>query len=213
MNTMQQETAIAPVAIPAAPVVAAEHAHADHHAATRNLANNKLAIWLFLASEVMFFSVLVAAYVWARFTFPDEHALLNVPLTSVNTFLLLISSYTVVRAMAGIQRGHQTKMLRSLALTIILGALFMGIMYYEYSHLSHEGVTLNSGPFGMAFYALTGFHGAHVFIGLLYAVYVFNRGFNGAYTREDHWGLELWGLYWHFVDVVWIFIFTIVYLL
>jgi heme/copper-type cytochrome/quinol oxidase subunit 3 len=188
---------------------AAHHAEAIPHSQD----NSKLAMWLFLASEVMFFTVLIAAFVLARFSHPEEHALLNVPLTSLNTFLLLTSSFTVVRAIAAIQAGNMIKFQRSLALTGVLGILFFLIMMFEYTELGHHGVTLSSGPFGMAFFTLTGFHGFHVLIGLVWLAVIFNKALNGAYTRTNHFGVEFWGLYWHFVDVVWIFIFTIVYLL
>ncbi len=211
---MQQETVLTPPATVTDVPEAAHHAEAAHHeAGPHSVANSKLAMWLFLASEVMFFTVLIGAYVIARTLHPEEHALLNIPLTSVNSFILLLSSFTVVRSLAGIQAGDVTKLQRSIMMTIILGFVFFAIMMYEYSHLSHEGVTLSSGPFGMAFYTLTGFHGAHVMIGLIWAMYVFWQAFNGRYTKESHWGVEFWGLYWHFVDVVWIFIFTVVYLL
>lgn len=207
---MQQETAIGH----ALPSAAAESqvAHAEHAPVT-NRANSKLAMWLFLGSEVMFFTVLIGAYVFARFAHPEEHAHLNVPLTSLNTFLLLMSSFTVVRSLAAIQAGNIVKFQRSLIMTLILGVAFFAIMMVEYTALSHEGITLNSGAFGFAFFTLTGFHGFHVLIGLVWLVYVFNRAFNGHYSKADYWGVEFWGLYWHFVDVVWIFIFTVVYLI
>ncbi len=216
---MQQETTLSKVASHA-PVVAehgADHAeqHADHlkmASFTYSIENSKMAMWLFLASEMFLFSVLIIAYIIARYAHPEEHAQLNVPLTSINTFILLLSSFSVVWALSGVQTGNQTRLLRGLAGVIGLGSLFFLLMMYEYSELSHHGITL-AHPFGMAFYALTGLHGAHVLIGLVWAVYVFNRAFNGVYTKDNYWGVEFWGLYWHFVDVVWIFIFTVVYLL
>ncbi len=214
---MQQETALTQSVshAPAAEHTADHAGHADHlqvASFTYSVANSKMAMWLFLASEMFLFSVLIIAYIIARYAHPEEHALLNVPLTSINSFILLLSSFSVVWALSGIQSGNQTRLLRGLASVIVLGSIFFLLMMYEYAEMSHHGVTL-SHPFGMAFYALTGFHGAHVLIGLVYGVYVFNRAFNGVYTKENHWGVEFWGLYWHFVDVVWIFIFTVVYLI
>jgi heme/copper-type cytochrome/quinol oxidase subunit 3 len=217
-------------------------AHEGAHGAEGGTENVKFAMWLFLGSEVMFFTVLIAGYVYARFMAPAQHGILNVPLTSLNTFLLLASSFTVVRALAAIQIDDRTKFLRSLALTIILGAIFLGVQVYEYDKLGHEGLTLSgSAPsaetsttvaatehegqgltpeqvqhnriFGMAFFTLTGFHGFHVLIGVIWALRVFWNAFNGKYTQKDHFGVEFFGLYWHFVDVVWILIFTIVYLI
>jgi heme/copper-type cytochrome/quinol oxidase subunit 3 len=212
---MQQETALTKVASHAP--ATADHAeqHVDHlkiASYTHNIENSKMAMWLFLVSEIFLFSVLIIAYILARYAYPEEHAQLNVPLTSINTFILLLSSFSVVWALSGVQTGNQTRLLRGLAGVILLGTIFFLLMMYEYSELSHHGITL-SHPFGMAFYALTGLHGAHVLIGLVWAVYVFNRAFNGVYTKDNYWGVEFWGLYWHFVDVVWIFIFTVVYLL
>jgi heme/copper-type cytochrome/quinol oxidase subunit 3 len=188
-------------------------AHLDVHDAEFGTENMKFGMWLFLASEVMFFAVLIAAYILNRFRYPEEHAILNIPLTSLNTFLLLTSSFTVVRSIAAIQRGDQTKFVRSLALTGLLGTIFLGVQMFEYSNLGHEGLTLSSGPFGTAFFTLTGFHGAHVLIGIIWTARVFWNALNGKYTRDNHFGVEFYGLYWHFVDVVWILIFTVVYLI
>jgi heme/copper-type cytochrome/quinol oxidase subunit 3 len=205
---MQPQTAVGSVG------QAAASAEAEHHVAVPfSASNSKLAMWLFLASEVMFFTVLFGAYLIARFAHPEEHSLLNVPVTSLNTFLLLTSSFTVVRALAAIQRGDVVRFQRSLALTGLLGTVFVGIMFFEYMELSHHGLTITSDPFGFAFFTLTGFHGMHVIIGLIWLMVLFNRSLNGGFTRTRHFGVEFWGLYWHFVDVVWIFIFTVVYLL
>jgi heme/copper-type cytochrome/quinol oxidase subunit 3 len=210
---MSQEVAVSHPEAHAA--VSAHHAaeHSAEHGMEGSTENVKLAMWLFLGSEVIFFTVLIAAYVVMRFRFPEEHHILNIPLTSLNTFLLLTSSFTVVRSLAAIQDGNIKKFQRSLALTGIIGIIFLGVQAFEYTNLSHEGLTLSSGPFGMAFFTLTGFHGTHVLIGVIWLLKVFWNAFNGKYTQQDHFGVELFGLYWHFVDVVWIIIFTVVYLI
>ena len=187
--------------------------HGEAHDEAASIENRKFAMWLFLASEVMFFAVLIASYVFVRFKYPEEHAVLNIPLTSLNTFLLLTSSFAVVRALAAIQINDRLKFLRSLALVGLLGTVFLAVQAFEYINFSHEGLTLSSGPFGMAFFTLTGFHGIHVLIGVLWAARTFWQAFNGKYTQGDHFGVEFFGLYWHFVDVVWILIFTVVYLI
>jgi heme/copper-type cytochrome/quinol oxidase subunit 3 len=197
-------------------ILQAPHAepHVGEYSQAENNSNRKFAMWLFLGSEIMFFTVLLAAFILVRFTeHADEHSVLNVPLTSVNTFLLLMSSFLVVRALSAVQDGNQVKFQRSLALVGALGTIFLGIQMMEYSALGHEGLTLNSGQFGMAFFALTGFHGFHVFLGIVWCALVFRRAFNGEFTKDNYFGVEFFGLYWHFVDVVWIFIFTLVYLL
>jgi heme/copper-type cytochrome/quinol oxidase subunit 3 len=200
--------------------ISAAHAvHADPHEAENSKENRKFAMWLFLGSEVMFFGVLIAGFLFARFAHPEEQHVLNVPLTSLNTFLLLMSSFTVVRALAAIQINDRTKFLRSLALTGLLGTIFLGVQVFEYMSLGHEGMTLSGLPnepksiFGMAFFTLTGFHGVHVLVGVLWCGKVFWDSLNGKYTQQDHFGVEYFGLYWHFVDVVWILIFTLVYLI
>jgi cytochrome c oxidase subunit 3 len=217
---MAENTNVAHIAQASAVEHSTAHAAGQtaEHEAESSVENRKFAMWLFLGSEVMFFTVLIAGFVYARFKAPEQHAILNIPLTSLNTFLLLMSSFTVVRSLAAIELGDKTKFLRSLALTGLLGTLFLLIQLFEYHNLSLEGLTLSgSGDaksiFGMAFFTLTGFHGAHVLIGVLWAGRVFWNSFNGKYTQHDHFDVEFFGLYWHFVDVVWILIFTIVYLI
>lgn len=209
---MSQEVA---VSHPEAHAASVHHAaeHSAEHGMEGSTENTKFAMWLFLASEVIFFTVLIAAYVVMRFRYPEEHHILNIPLTSLNTFLLLTSSFTVVRSLAAIQDGNVKKFQRSLALTGLIGIVFLAVQAFEYNNLSHEGLTLTSSPFGMAFFTLTGFHGTHVLIGVIWLLRVFWNAFNGKYTQHNHFGVELFGLYWHFVDVVWIIIFTVVYLI
>jgi cytochrome c oxidase subunit 3/cytochrome o ubiquinol oxidase subunit 3 len=161
----------------------------------------------------MFFTVLIASFVLMRFRYPDQQHILNIPITSLNTFMLLASSFTVVRALAAIQNGNRTRFLRSLAMTALFGTAFLAIQVFEYSNLVHEGLTLSGSPFGMAFFSLTGVHGAHVLIGVLWLTRILWNGLHGKYTQDDHFGVEFFGLYWHFVDVVWILIFSIVYLI
>jgi heme/copper-type cytochrome/quinol oxidase subunit 3 len=212
---MQQETAITPApADPHAVAHTADHGAHGVHDVAAHAENLKFAYWLFLSSESMLFTVLIAAYVFVRFNplHNAEHAILNIPQTSLSTFILLTSSFLVVRALDAAKNGQIVKLQRSLALTVLFGVAFLGMQYLEYSHMGHEGVTLSSGPFGMAFFSLTGFHGFHVIIGVIWCFFLFNQSLAGKFGKERNLGIELFGLYWHFVDVVWIFIFTIVYL-
>jgi len=207
------EKALTPTAAPHAPLAGAEHG--SHAFATEN---RKFAMWLFLGSEVMFFVVLIAAFVYARFKFPDEHNVLNIPLTSLNTFLLLTRSFTVVLALSAAEHGEKLKFLRSIALPAILGIIFLSVQVIEYSRLGQEGLILGGTDsrsiFGTAFFTLTGFHGTHVLIGVLWCIRLFFNSFNNKIDpTKDPFPVEFFGLYWHFVDVVWIFIFTIVYLI
>jgi cytochrome c oxidase subunit 3 len=196
--------------------------------------NLKFAMWIFLLSEVMFFTSLIGSYIILRFAHPEAFAapgdVLNVPLTGVNTFILICSSVTMVKAFAAIQNGDQGGLKKFLVATIILGSIFLGIQFIEYTVLGHEGFVpraaeyaalgrdaagpVEGGPlYGATFYTMTGFHGAHVTIGVLCLIFVAWRAFRGKYTATDHGGVEIIGLYWHFVDLVWIILFTIVYLM
>ena len=198
--------------------------------------NKKLGMWVFLRSEVMFFTSLIGSYIILRFAHPehwtDPGVVLNVPLTATNTFLLICSSVTMVKAFAAIQQGDVTGLKRWLLATIVIGAGFVGIQMVEYVALSgegflpaldayhavgrgnpHEGPSLGGPLYGATFYVMTGFHGAHVSIGVLCLIFVYIQAVRGKYTLADHEGVEIIGLYWHFVDLVWIILFTIVYLI
>ncbi len=177
----------------------------------------KFAMWAFIGTECILFGALIAnmLYLWIRDT-DVNHALHNLEallIVSVNTFLLLTSSLCVVLGLSAIQRGDRLGLARWLGATAVLGAAFIGIQAFEYSKLYAEGITLVSDRFGSGFFFLTGFHGLHVFIGVLWALVLIAHTLRGGFTQADHMGYEVFGLYWHFVDVVWIFIFTLVYLL
>jgi len=176
--------------------------------------HRKLGMWLFIASEVMFFGGLIAAYLHYKYSlgFP-EIELLNVVQVGVNTLILLSSSLTVVSALAALQAGRPGRMALFLVLTIVLGVAFLSGQAYEFASLYREGVTLTSGVFGSSFFTLTGFHGLHVAIGVVWAIVVLLGGLRGAYTAERSMGVEIFGLYWHFVDIVWIMLFTLIYLI
>jgi len=187
--------------------------------------NLKLGMWVFLLSEVMFFSSLIGAYIILRFAHPEQWAepndVLNVPLTGFNTFMLICSSVTMVKAFAAIEHGDQAGLKKWLIATIILGAAFVGIQVFEYIKLAGHGFVpvaasyaAEGGPlYGSTFYTMTGFHGAHVTIGVLALIFTAVKAFRGKYSAVDYGGVEIMGLYWHFVDLVWIILFTIVYLI
>lgn len=187
--------------------------------------NLKFGMWVFLLSEVMFFTGLIGSYIILRFANPEHFAepgvVLNVPLTGLNTFILICSSVTMVKAFAAIQHGDQSGLKKWLLATILLGSIFLGIQAYEYFELGSHGFLpaaaaygAEGGPlYGMTFYTMTGFHGAHVTIGVLCLIFTAVQAFRGKYTAASYGGVEIMGLYWHFVDLVWIILFTIVYLI
>ena len=176
----------------------------------------KLGIWLFLASEIMFFTGLIGSYIVLRFanlsSWPVPSTVLNIPLTGINTFILICSSMTLVLGLASSQRGYQEGLHVGLFLTILLGSVFLSIQVNEYQALIRDGFTISSSIFGSCFFTLTGFHGAHVFAGVVWLIVVFIRSLMGKFSTEEYAGVELVGLYWHFVDLVWIILFTILYL-
>lgn len=191
------------------------------------VSSRKLATWLFLATEIMFFSAVIGASYTLRLRVATAESpwalpgqILNVPLTGLNTFILICSSLTMVEAYAAIERGDQKRLRIFLSATLLLGITFLSIQAFEYVHIFfQEGLTFTSAPYkvnplyGSTFYIQTGVHGAHVTAGVLAMAYTTLKAFRGGFTKENHEAVELVGLYWHFVDVVWIFLFTIVYLI
>ena len=179
--------------------------------------NEKLGMWVFLGSEVMFFTSLIGSYIILRFAHPEMWAppgqVLNVPITATNTFLLICSSVTMVKAFASAQDGLQKPLCWWLVATCVIGATFVGVQAFEYHHLIEKGFVPSQGLYGSTFYTMTGFHGFHVSVGVICMMFVTWKAFRGKYTAADHRGVEVIGLYWHFVDLVWIILFTIVYLI
>ena len=181
--------------------------------------NEKLGMWVFLGSEVMFFTALIGSYIILRVAHPEQwaghprHTPLNIPVTAVNTFLLICSSVTMVKAFAAAQDGLQRQLRQWLVATCLIGATFVGVQAFEYRKLIGEGFVPSASVFGSTFYTMTGFHGFHVTMGVICMTFVTIKAFLGRYTPDDHRGVEVIGLYWHFVDLVWIILFTIVYLI
>jgi heme/copper-type cytochrome/quinol oxidase subunit 1/heme/copper-type cytochrome/quinol oxidase subunit 3 len=188
--------------------------------------NRNWEIWVFLASEVIFFGALIGSGIAMRINNPDAWPdggpgeVLNVPLTAVNTFILIVSSYTMARALNAINQDHQEELQKWLLRTIGLGLIFLSIQAFEYIALADEGHIMISADevaeyplFSSAFYIQTGFHGLHVLVGVIFLSFVFFRARKGVYSKERHEYVEFIGLYWHFVDLVWIVLFTIVYLI
>jgi heme/copper-type cytochrome/quinol oxidase subunit 3 len=186
------------------------------HTTSTGIDNRKLMMWLFLGSECLFFGSLIATYLLYRgksLTGPFPEDVYDIPYTSVSSFVLLMSSLTMVLALAAIQRGDHKGLRVWLLATAFLGMTFVGGQVFEFTAFMHEGLLLSTNLFGSSFYVLTGFHGAHVTIGILMLLSLFAMSAMGRLPESSHLNVELVGLYWHFVDVVWIVIFTVVYLI
>ena len=196
-------------------VVETEHAPGAHETYT-GLDNVKMAMWAFLGSECLFFGALISAHLLYRNRTgdgPTRQDVYDIPFTSISSFVLLMSSLTMVLALAAIQKGDQRRLRIWLLATAMLGSSFIGGQVYEFTTFVQEGLTLQTSPFGSSFFVLTGFHGAHVTIGILMLLSLFAMSKIGKLPSSDANKVEMIGLYWHFVDVVWIVIFTVVYLI
>ena len=185
------------------------------HYTSTGLDSRKIALWTFIGSECLLFGTLITTYLvyHGKSVAGPTTEILDIPVTSVSTFVLLMSSLAMVLALAAVARGDALFARVWLATTALLGSLFLGFQAYEFTNFVHEGLTLQTSLFGSTFFVLTGFHGGHVFIGVLWLLTLLVRSFQGKLGRDKALQVELAGLYWHFVDVVWIVIFTVVYLL
>jgi len=211
MATVQE----APPRLPPVPPAGrgGEPAHPPTATGTSNV---KLAIWLFLASDCLFFGAFIAAYLLYRSrpqAGPTPQKVYSIPFTSVSSFVLLMSSLTMVLALAAIQRGDLRRLRIWLMSTALLGAVFVGGQIFEFTTFVHKGLALDTNLFSSTFYVLTGFHGAHVTVGIIWLLSLWGLANSGRLKQEHAERVEIAGLYWHFVDVVWIVIFTLVYLI
>jgi heme/copper-type cytochrome/quinol oxidase subunit 3 len=187
-----------------------------HPVTSTGLSNEKIAMWAFLGSECLLFGALISTYLLYRgrsVVGPFPHEVYDIPYTSVSSFVLLMSSLTMVLALAAMQRKDQRRMRVWLVTTALLGVTFIGGQVYEFTVFYRSGLTLHQNLFGSSFFVLTGFHGAHVTIGILMLLSLFAISAKGRLAENRVETVELIGLYWHFVDVVWIVIFTVVYLI
>jgi heme/copper-type cytochrome/quinol oxidase subunit 3 len=190
-------------------------AHEEHYTST-GLDNVKMAMWAFLGSECLFFGSLISTYLLYRnrvLDGPTPADIYDIPYTSVSSFVLLMSSLTMVLALAGIQRRDMRACRIWLLATAMLGMIFIGGQIYEFTAFVEEGLKISTSTFGSSFFVMTGFHGAHVTVGIFMLLALFGMSLFGRLDSDDGpRKVELIGLYWHFVDIVWIVIFTVVYL-
>ena len=226
-----------------APTTAAHgdgHASGGGHYTTLGLDNRKVAIWTFIGSECMLFASLISTYLIYKGKspqgpYPHEawtnpstgealNPILNIPVTSASTFTLLMSSLAMVLALAAVQNrnlpmptGTWKRMLRSsklwLWMTCLLGITFLGFQAYEFTSFVHEGLSIRTNLFGSTFFTLTGFHGAHVTAGVIWLFTLLAIDYKRGLKPSDATAVDIAALYWHFVDVVWIAIFTLIYLI
>jgi cytochrome c oxidase subunit 3 len=178
----------------------------------------KLMIWMFIVTDALLFAGFLASYGFVRLaspTWPDRSHVFNLQLIGLMTFVLISSSATMASAVAAAARGDRRRLVRFLVLTVVGGSLFLGMQAYEWTNLIREGGTLFSNPWGVpvftaCFFLITGFHGTHVLSGIVLLAITAFRSAKGRSTAN---GVEVAGLYWHFIDLVWVFIFTLFYLL
>lgn len=190
--------------------------HPGAHYTSTGLSNNKLAMWLFLGSECLLFGGLISTYMLYRGrngNGPGPDALWDIPLTSISSFVLLMSSLTMVLAVSHAHQNDDRKTQTWLTVTALLGATFVGAQVYEFTSFYHEGLGYTTSLFSSSFYTLTGFHGIHVSVGIVMLMALVAMIGKNKIPGNKAESVELIGLYWHFVDVVWIVIFTLVYLI
>src|SRR5437879_5276373 len=188
----------------------------EHQTGGLGLDHRKVALWVFLGSECFFFGTLIATYLAYRgrsVVGPEPHEILNIPLTTVSTFDLLMSSLLMVLALAAVERDDRRHARLWLFGTAFFGLIFLAFQAWEFTQFVREGLTLQQNLFGSTFFVLTGFHGAHVAVGVVWLLSLWLLDLRGRLRAADAVKVEVAGLYWHFVDVVWIAIFTLVYLI
>jgi len=204
------------VAVETSPTLEAE----EHHGTSTGISNEKLAMWVFLGSDCLLFGALISTYLLVRHrsesgpeALRDPSHVFDIPFTSVSSFVLLMSSLTMALAVGAIHRGDVRRCQAFLATTALLGATFIGGQVYEFTAFYNEGLGFTTNLFGSAFYTLTGFHGVHVSVGIMFLMSLVVMSLKGNLGPDKAETVEIFGLYWHFVDIVWILIFTIVYLI
>jgi heme/copper-type cytochrome/quinol oxidase subunit 3 len=195
-----------------------DHAHEQHGSAhsSTGLSNNKLAMWLFLGSDCLLFGGLISTYMLYRGRVqkgPEPNQLYNIPFTSASSFVLLMSSLTMVLAVSAAKRRDERRTRIWLTTTALLGSTFVAAQVFEFTSFYRKGLGFTTNLFGSSFYALTGFHGVHVSIGVIMLLSLVALTLRGRIPGDRAEVVELIGLYWHFVDIVWIVIFTLVYLI
>ena len=194
----------------------AEEATTGAHGSSTGISNEKLAMWVFLGSDCLLFGALISTYLLLRHRVthgPTPAETFDIPFTSVSSFVLLMSSLTMALAVGAIHRGDVRRCRTWLLTTALLGSVFISGQVYEFQTFVKEGMGFTTNSASSSFYTLTGFHGVHVTLGIVMLISTAVLSWRGRVPLERAESVEIVGLYWHFVDVVWVLIFTIVYLI
>ena len=189
---------------------------AGHEYTTTGLNHRKILMWVFLGSDCLFFGALIATYMVYRgqsLNGPYPIDIIDVPITTISTFVLLMSSFAMVQALAATNANDQRGIKIWLLATAVLGAIFIAFQVFEFNTFKNEDLTLGGNLFGATFFTLTGFHGAHVTLGIIWLLGLWVLSWKGRLGPATSLDVEIAGLYWHFVDIVWIVIFTLLYLI
>jgi cytochrome c oxidase subunit 3/cytochrome o ubiquinol oxidase subunit 3 len=206
-------------------------AHALEHPTSTGIDSKKVAIWTLIGSECLLFTSLISTYLVYKgksLVGPLPHAesqcmlhgtmqtcepIFEIPLVTFGTAVLLFSSFFIVLALYGAQKGNRKMLVGWLSMTVLCGLFFIGMQVYEFTHFYHKGLGYSTNLFSSTFYTLTGFHGSHVTVGVIWLSTLLYRAVKGKIPPAKSINLEIAALYWHFVDVVWIVIFPVVYLM
>lgn len=215
----------------------ADHAHAGHHPKLAHHFHDmeqqheslKLGVWLFLLTEILLFGGLFCAYAVYRWlhpeTFYEVHKFLDVKMGAINTIVLITSSVTIALAIRAVQRNKQDQAVLLLIITLLCALGFLIIKYFEYTHKFHDGLlpgkffsnteVLGTDPqvFFSIYFGMTGLHGLHVIFGMIFIGFLLYQTMNGVYSSEYYTPVEMGGLYWHLVDLIWIYLFPLLYLI
>jgi len=189
--------------------------HEGGHYTSLGVDSRKLGMWLLIASECLLFGSLIVTYLIFHdktTSGPTPQQILNIPVTTVSTFVLLMSSFSIVLSLAGIQRGDRKAFETWIFVTACGGLTFLGFQVYEFTEFVHKGLGFTTNTFGSSFFLLTGTHGTHVAVGVMWLFALFFTSKRGGLVRDGALKVDTMALYWHFVDVIWIVIFTTVYL-
>lgn len=192
-----------------------EHAAHTEHYSSLGIDNRKLGMWILIASECLLFASLIVTYlIFSRHVTqgPKPAEILNIPVTTISTFVLLMSSFSIVLALAAIQRGDRAAFEKWILITALGGLTFLGFQVFEFTEFVLHGLGLTTNTFGASFFLLTGTHGTHVAVGVIWLLSLYFTSKYGGLTKDAALKVDTMALYWHFVDVIWIIIFTVVYL-